>query len=681
VSRAPEEARRSPAEDALDVRAVRRLIARLHDVLRDNDSQSHLITRFDELTKLLFTKVMADRAGPSGAPRTLFEERGTVDVPAIRTYYGELAIRHADLIPPRFRTLDGSDGAIAACVSALRGFPVDWKRFDVAGMAYQEILRKTFDKGDHQQFFTPPHIVDFVVSLAEPFLRGDICDPASGTGGFLVRVARAENVAYRSLTGIEIDERLSWVTGIHLLLHGARSIRSEYLPHGGTLGPDARRFFGRFDAILTNPPFGSDLSDPEVLESMELGRGRSSRRRGILFLERCHALLRDGGTLAMILDEGVLNLNSTTDVRHFVTSRFDVLAIVSLPATAFMPYANVNASVLLLRKRAGTDASGRVFFAQRRAAHDPAGGAGGIDGTSRVFFARAETVGRKPNGDDDVLYRPDGTSELQSDLPAILAAFREHLAGKAIAPSERCYVADVAANRSADSHAGHRLDVSFHDPRRRAVRDRLARCAYPLERLGELCVERTSSVVPATDLADALIRYTGLAHIEARTGVAVQVLTPASAIRSAVKAYEPGDIVFAKMRPSLRKVAHMAFEEGGYVSAECAVYTVRRGSDGLPIVDPLILSVLLRSDFVYDQIVHWVRGIGRPRIGSKELGQVLVPIPPPEVQAEIRRAWQESRERTNRLEREARRLLEEARQLTERAVTELAEAFARPRTP
>ena len=79
---------------------------------------------------------------------------------------------------------------------------------------------------------------------------------------------------------------------------------------------------------------------------------------------------------------------------------------------------------------------------------------------------------------------------------------------------------------------------------------------------------------------------------------------------SLIHIYEPRDIVFSKMRPALRKVAVMNTNEGGYVSSECTVFTVRNDSDGKPLVEPEILSALLRSDFVYGQIMSCVTGIG-----------------------------------------------------------------------
>lgn len=332
---------------APDVRAIRRLIAHLHNVLRDNDSHSNIVQRFDELTKLVFAKAMSDRAaGDGGSP--LSRARG--DTGAVREYYARLAREHSALIPPAFASLACSDAAVRQCIDVLEMVDFSAAGFDVPGLAYEEVIRNTFDKSDNQQFFTPPQIVEFIVSACEPDLRGTVCDPACGTGGFLAAVAR-RGLSYHSLTGMEIDERLRWAAGVNVFLHGGRRIETLLLPEGGTLGDAAKPHFGRFDAILTNPPFGSDLSNPELLGQMKLGRGRPSRRRGILFIERCWDLLRSGGLLAIIIDEGVLNLSHAEDVRGYILEHFDVAAVVSLPESAFQPYASVNASILLLRKR------------------------------------------------------------------------------------------------------------------------------------------------------------------------------------------------------------------------------------------------------------------------------------------------------------------------------------------
>lgn len=632
-----------------DLRAVKRAIAKLHDVMRDADSHSNIIERFDELTKMTFSKIAADRGLITS--QSPFERTGDVSPSAVKSFYSDLSKQYAEIIPERFASIRCSDAAIIRCCEILKTFDFQAAAFDFKGVAYEEVLRNTFDKGDHQQFFTPPHIVDFMVSICAPFMHGKVCDPAAGTGGFLAAVSR-HNIAYGSLTAIEIDERLAWVAGINMLVHDATNIHTVFLPNGGTLGPDAAPLFGNFNAIVTNPPFGSDFTDRDSLETMGLGKSRPSRRRGILFIERCHALLAEGGVLGIIIDEGVLNLPHAEDVRRFITANFDIQAIVSLPETAFMPYASVNASILLLLKRSSTDNS------------------------RAVFFAKADAVGRKPNGDDDIHYHRDGRSYLESDFPHILEKWQEHLAGKSF-ESDKAYITDVMHNL-AKYENGYRLDFQYHHPSRLHSEEMLNACTYPVTRLGDICAERNAKLVPSQELPDTILRYTGLANIEAGTGVAQQEAIPSNSLKSAVVRYEPGDIIFARMRPALRKVAFMNFEEGGYASPECSVLVVKPDDSGNPIIDPLLLSILLRSDFVFGQLTHLIAGIGRPRISAKELRGVRIPLVPRDEQIRLTEAYSRHASEARRLQEQAAAIQKQASDLLEASVTYVAEQFSAP---
>ena len=635
--------------ESLDLRSARKLVSKLHSVLRNTDSQSNIISRFDEITKLLFTKSILSRPLPPNAASVNWPT-AKVSASQIRDCYQALARQYTAIIPARFSTLDCSDQAIEQSAELLNCYDFAAARFDVKGIAYEEVIRNTFDKGDHQQFFTPPQIVDFMVDACRPFIRGAVCDPAAGTGGFLACIAR-KNLSYDSLTALEIDERLAWVSGMNLLLHEGRNIDTVVLPDGGSLGAAAKRFHGTFDAIITNPPFGSDFTDRQALADFRLGVGRSSRRRGILFVERCHDLLKNGGVLAIIIDEGVLNLSHATDVRDFVTKHFNLLAVIGLPETAFMPYANVNASILILSKRHGRNKQ------------------------KPVFFAKAEAVGRKPNGDDDIGYNREGGCSINSDLPAILRAWQKHLEGSSVELSPKWFVADVSGNIASDDNS-KRLDFQYHHPSRQISRELLEKCPFTLLRLGEICTDKSRTMIPSQELSDTVIPYTGLAHIEAGTGRAVQEPTPANSLKSAVKEYNPGDIVFAKMRPNLRKVALMDFVEAGYVSPECSVFEVNVGADGKPLLDPLLLSVLLRSDFVFGQILHLVGGIGRPRIKGSELRQVLIPVPDVTIQQQIKEHYNGHQEEARRMQAQAEKMLLKAQEILTGSVSRLAGAFA-----
>jgi hypothetical protein len=628
------------------------LIGRLHRILRDEDSHSNIIERFDELTKLLFLNLQSEESDPELLKRKPGEDESSY-VNRIRSAYRRIALEKPEVVPAAFSKLNLNDSAILECGLALDQVSFSNVGFDIKGLAYEEVIRNTFDKNDNQQFFTPPGIVKFMVDLMKPALKGAICDPAAGTGGFLVEILKS-GVPYDSLTALEIDERLAWVSGINLLTHGAKGAQACWLPDGGSLGSAASRFLSSFDAILTNPPFGSDFTDSSQLRAFELGGDRASRRRGILFLERCHALLKDGGALGFIIDEGVLNGSSTEDVRRFLTKSFQIDAIVSLPETAFMPYATVNASILILRK-----------LSQYCGVQDLA-----------AFFGRAENVGRKNNGDEDVVYDENGTSRLNSDLPEIRTLYRSFETERRIVPADLAYSATIRATLE-EEESGWRLDYRYHHPYRRISKEQLSRAIGRLRALPELCEERNQAIIPSSELEDQTILYTGLAHIEARTGVAHQVPTPANSLKSAVKRYEPGDILFAKMRPNLRKIAYMDVEEGGYVSPECAVLSVKKDSQGHPLIDPLILSVLLRSELVYGQIMHLIAGIGRPRLSTTDLRRIVIPQVSYELQQEWKNAYLAEVQGATKLRETALKLTREASQMDRSAIEKLSSLFTR----
>lgn len=627
-----------------DLRSVKRVVARLHAILRDTDGNSNIIQRFDELTKLLFLKLIAERQEES-----IFEvgtrETSEQYIQRIRETYREQAKRFSNIITKRFAELGCSDSAIRQCGAALAEISFARARFDVKGVAYEEVIRNTFDKSDHQQFFTSHQVVSFMVSMLRPFLKGVIGDPACGTAGFLAEVKRT-GIEFKKLIGLEIDERLAWVSGMNLLLHGVEQFDIRCLSEGGTLGPQATSFFSKVDAILTNPPFGSDFSDVEALRQFILGKGKNSRRRGVLFIERCWSLLKDGGVVGIVIDEGVLNLPSAIDVRQFILDHFDILAIISLPETAFMPYANVNASILFLKK---TTSQGR---------------------STEVYFAKANNIGRKGNGDDDTVYDETGKERPNSDLPEILEQWQRKLAGRKVTTTEDVFVADVSGNLKGDESL--RLDFRYHHSSRNRSKELLGKAKHPLYSLADLFEERNDSIIPSSEMPEQVILYTGLANIESKNGIAHQVPTPAASLKSAVKRYEPNDIVFARMRPNLRKVALMSFSEGGYVSPECAVLKVRQGEDGRPLAKPEVLAAILRSDLVFGQIMHLIAGIGRPRLNTSDLRKVLIPLPTYAIQTEAKHEYEGRLSSARELRAKANALLQESDSLELSAVEELA---------
>jgi type I restriction-modification system DNA methylase subunit len=626
----------------------KRHLARLHRSLRDAHGDSSLISRFDEITKLLFAKALSEKTPKQESLFTQLLEENANYAARIRAFYEQACAKNSALVPQRFRKLNLPDEAIVAAGQVLSSLQLTGASVDIKGVAYEEVVRNTFDKGDNQQFFTPREIAAFLVAMLGEETRGAVCDPASGTGGFLVEMLR-QGAEVASFTALEVDERLAWVTGINLFLTGATEFQSVYLGNGGTLGAKADPYLGEFQVIITNPPFGSDYSDAASLQKYELGRSFTSRRRGILFIERCIDMLKPGGVLGMVIDQGVLSLSSTQDVREFIQRRAELLAVISLPETAFMPYASVNTSIIILRK-----------------AKKPTRGL--------TFFAKSERVGRKPNGEPDTSYDESGNAVPNSDLDEILAAWREFQThGKTVADPERVFLANPFAD--AKENPELRLDFRYHHPARLMAAAAIQQSKHPVVSLGEICIERNETYVPSVDFPDQFIYYTGLAQMESRTGNATQVYVPAQSLKSGVKKFEQHDILFARMRPNLRKCHFAEFTHDGYTSSECIVLTVRSGADGAPMFDPFLLSVLLRSDFVYGQIMHQVAGIGRPRLASKDFKHILVPVPPQKIQATMKESFLKARDLYKGLEAEALQLIHQAEAMKIQSIENIARSL------
>lgn len=57
---------------------------------------------------------------------------------------------------------------------------------DVQGDIYEYLINEIATSGKNGQFRTPRHIIQFICDLISPDVNDTICDPACGTGGFLL---------------------------------------------------------------------------------------------------------------------------------------------------------------------------------------------------------------------------------------------------------------------------------------------------------------------------------------------------------------------------------------------------------------------------------------------------------------------------------------------------------------
>jgi hypothetical protein len=190
------------------------------------------------------------------------------------------------------------------------------------------------------QFFTPEWIVQMMYRLARARAGQSMIDPSCGDGAFVKQCLQGAE-----MFACELDDHY----GLEV---------SKLLPVGNLVRGDAltelTAWNGKFDLVIGNPPFSGRRAleaRPEVLQSYELGVGRSRQRLEILFLELFVRLTKPGGRIAIILPEGLLGNAPLRYVREWLLRQGQVELVLGLPRHSF---ANTSAktAVLVVRKLA-----------------------------------------------------------------------------------------------------------------------------------------------------------------------------------------------------------------------------------------------------------------------------------------------------------------------------------------
>jgi type I restriction enzyme M protein len=144
-----------------------------------------------------------------------------------------------------------------------------------------------------------------------------------------------------------------------------REAHNRYTIQGFTGHKDFRN--NSFDFIITNPPFGSSVKQTEkaYMKNYSLSKKeidwlnpkdsketiRDSQSTEVLFIEQCYKFLVESGYLAVVIPDGILTNSSMQYVRDNIEEMFRIVAVVSMPQTAFSATgAGVKSSVLFLRK-------------------------------------------------------------------------------------------------------------------------------------------------------------------------------------------------------------------------------------------------------------------------------------------------------------------------------------------
>jgi type I restriction enzyme M protein len=270
---------------------------------------------------------------------------------------------------------------------------------DIKGDIFEYLLTHIKQSSLNGQFRTPRQIRTMMVRLVDPDFRDTIFDPACGTGGFLIDAVEYVLAKYSEETkeipvygedwlekrgqsleetkkeipnlqtylkgpgeklpnwttledcvfGIDVSRQLIRISMMNLVLHGIENApvkRANTLSEiGGLSEGDLNR---KYKVILSNPPFAGTLPKDSIRKDLPT----ESKKSELLFLGVMMDSLATGGRCAVVVPEGLLfgSTSAHVSLRQKLMEDFDLLAVISLPAGVFKPYAGVKTSILVFRK-------------------------------------------------------------------------------------------------------------------------------------------------------------------------------------------------------------------------------------------------------------------------------------------------------------------------------------------
>lgn len=286
---------------------------------------------------------------------------------------------------------------------------------DLNGRMFETFLNATVRGKELGQFFTPRSVVKYMARAANLNTQGTslpvVLDGCCGSGGFLIEAmavlahaidARCDltdlerqkfkQVLYeKHLFGIDASEKIARIARLNMYLHGdggstiytADTLDRENRPptgHSSDLMSEVEELRDlldaglRFNIVLTNPPFSMsykvrNADERRILNQYDIavtaaGTTSGSEKSNVLFLERYYDLLAPKGELLTVIDNTVLNGTRSQRYRDFILDRFVIRQVVSLPFnTFFRAQANVQTSILHLKKREEGEIQGHIFMA------------------------------------------------------------------------------------------------------------------------------------------------------------------------------------------------------------------------------------------------------------------------------------------------------------------------------
>ena len=290
-----------------------------------------------------------------------------------------------------------SDGDIAVVLNTLSNISLLDAPSHIIGDAFQAIIGPRI-RGDKGQFFTPKELVECMVRIVNPQNQSVIIDPACGTGGFLTEaytyaksVDCIDETSIR-LIGVDKDRDMAdmALATTEIISHGNSAVFNRNSSEILSPDSDLYNLVESADLILTNPPFGAKIgiTDDSLLRLYEFGYNWTYSEKDktwyrlntivknqapqVLFLELCVRMLKPGGTMAIVLPEGIFGNKSLGYIWAYLKKHGKVLAMIDCPRNTFQPSTDTKTNVLIYQK--GIEFSDEIIVSvAKNCGHDKRG--------------------------------------------------------------------------------------------------------------------------------------------------------------------------------------------------------------------------------------------------------------------------------------------------------------------
>ena len=491
------------------------------------------------------------------------------------------------------------------------------------GDAFEYLLSVMDSQGDAGQFRTPRHIIDFIVSIVDPKKEDVVLDPACGTAGFLISSYKhivATNTdadgnstltpderarLARNLMGYDISPDMVRLSLVNMYLHG---LVDPHIYEYDTLTSEER--WNEFaDVILANPPFMSPKGGirPHKRFSVE------SKRSEVLFVDYMAEHLNAGGRAGIIVPEGIIfqSQNAHKQLRKKLVEE-SLVAVVSLPGGVFNPYSGVKTSILLLDKA----------LARK---------------TDRIAFFKVENDGFDLGAQRRQIDRND-LPQVRDEIATYMQRLRESEAGRDIKSAPVALAAESKVEyETGETPPRNGLIVekkklaadgeySLSGERYREVG--ISQSSFPLVQAGNLFRNKVKSLDPRLN-PDEIFELWSIPAFDR----GVPDVVKGAEIGSQKKIVLPGDVLLSRIVPHIRR-AWVVNDNGGLyrqvASTEWIIFS------STEIISQYLKRIVV-SDFFHERFMQTITGVGGSlsRANPKRVAEILIPLPPLEMQQEI----------------------------------------------